>query len=100
MRDDSAARRANRGAGMNGDGSGSPPWGPADPVPELDDTQAIPGLGAIPGPNGASNPGGDGTGADGAADDGNARGTGDPAAPGNGAKGGKGGKRGKRGKRR
>jgi signal peptidase I len=81
---------------MNGDGSGSPPWGPADPVPDLDDTQAIPGLGAIPGPNGARNPGGDGTGADGAADDGDAEGTGDPAAPGNGATGGKGGKGGKR----
>jgi signal peptidase I len=81
---------------MNGDGSGSPPWGPADPVPDLDDTQAIPGLGPIPGPNGARNPGGDGTGADGAADDGDAEGTGDPAAPGNGAKGGKSGKGGKR----
>jgi signal peptidase I len=33
---------------MSGSGardSGSPPWGPADPVPELADTQAIPGLG-------------------------------------------------------
>ena len=37
---------------MNGDGSGSPPWGPADPVPDLKDTQEIPGLGAIPGPGG------------------------------------------------
>jgi signal peptidase I len=27
------------------EGFGSPPWDPADPVPELDDTQAIPGLG-------------------------------------------------------
>jgi signal peptidase I len=35
---------------MNGDGFGSPPWGPADPVPELEDTQAIPGLGAVPEP--------------------------------------------------
>jgi signal peptidase I len=35
---------------MNGDGFGAPPWGPADPVPELADTQAIPGLGSIPGP--------------------------------------------------
>jgi signal peptidase I len=34
---------------MNGDGFGSPPWGPADPVPELEDTQALPGLGSIPG---------------------------------------------------
>jgi signal peptidase I len=28
------------------EGFGSPPWDPADPVPELEDTQAIPGLGA------------------------------------------------------
>jgi signal peptidase I len=34
---------------MNGDGFGSPPWDPADPVPELEDTQVIPGLGSIPG---------------------------------------------------
>jgi signal peptidase I len=33
------------------DGYGSPPWDPADPVPEPDDTQAIPGLGAVPGPS-------------------------------------------------
>ena len=32
------------------DGFGAPPWGPADPVPKLDDTQAIPGLGTAPGP--------------------------------------------------
>ena len=32
---------------MNGDGFGSPPWGPADPVPELEDTQALPGLGRL-----------------------------------------------------
>ncbi len=34
---------------MSGSGardSGSPPWGPADPVPELADTQALSGLGA------------------------------------------------------
>jgi signal peptidase I len=33
---------------MNGSGArdgATPPWGPADPVPELADTQAIPGLG-------------------------------------------------------
>ena len=32
-------------------GFGSPPWDPADPVPhpDLDDTQALPGLGPIPG---------------------------------------------------
>jgi len=37
------------------DGFGSPPWDPADPVPhpDLDDTQALPGLGSIPGPAGA-----------------------------------------------
>jgi signal peptidase I len=36
------------------DGFGSPPWDPADPVPhpDLDDTQALPGLGSIPGPTG------------------------------------------------
>jgi signal peptidase I len=32
------------------DGYGSPPWDPADPVPDLDDTQAIPGLGTVQGP--------------------------------------------------
>jgi signal peptidase I len=37
---------------MNGDGVGSPPWGPAEPVPEPDDTQAVPGLG--PAPNGSA----------------------------------------------
>jgi signal peptidase I len=35
---------------MSGPGSregyGSPPWNPADPVPELDDTQELPGLGS------------------------------------------------------
>ncbi len=37
------------------DGFGSPPWDPADPVPhpDLDDTQALPGLGSIPGPVGS-----------------------------------------------
>jgi signal peptidase I len=42
---------------MNGSGAldgGSPPWGPADPVPEAENTQAIPGLGAVPGPGDAS----------------------------------------------
>jgi signal peptidase I len=39
---------------MNGDGFGMPPWDPADPVPELEDTQVIPGLGSIPGPGGPS----------------------------------------------
>jgi signal peptidase I len=56
MSDDGAAvRERTRGAQMNGDGFGSPPWGPADPVPELEDTQAIPGLGAVPRP--ADDPG-------------------------------------------
>ena len=32
------------------DGYGSPPWDPADPVPDLDDTQAMPGLGGVQGP--------------------------------------------------
>lgn len=36
------------------DGFGSPPWDPADPVPDLDETRALPGLGAIPGPADAS----------------------------------------------
>ena len=35
---------------MNGDGFGSPPWGPAEPVPERADTQALPGLGPASGP--------------------------------------------------
>jgi signal peptidase I len=42
---------------MDGDGSGSPPWGPADPVPNLADTQAIPGLGPVRGPGGANGQG-------------------------------------------
>ena len=36
---------------MSGSGArdgGSPPWGPADPVPDLTDTQAMPGLGEMP----------------------------------------------------
>jgi len=32
------------------DGFGTPPWDPADPAPDPRDTQALPGLGAIPGP--------------------------------------------------
>jgi signal peptidase I len=46
------------------DGFGSPPWDPADPVPhpDLDDTQALPGLGSIPGPTG---PGSNGLGSNG-----------------------------------
>jgi signal peptidase I len=80
---------------MNGDGSGSPPWGPADPVPDLADTQAIPGLGSIPGPNGARNPG-----ADGAGQDGGAESTDDPAADPSGGNSGKGGNTRGSGKRR
>jgi signal peptidase I len=80
---------------MNGDGLGSPPWGPADPVPDLDDTQAIPGLGSIPGPNGARGPGSDGTGPDGAGADGDAESPDGPAAT-----GGKNGKSGKGRRRR
>jgi signal peptidase I len=76
---------------MNGDGSGSPPWGPADPVPDLADTQAIPGLGSVPGPNGAGNPGADGAGPDGGAES-----TDDPAD----AKGSNGGNSGKGGNTR
>ena len=73
---------------MNGDGSASPPWGPADPVPDLADTQAIPGLGSIPGPNGARDPGADGAGPEGGAES-----TDDPAAD---AKGGNSRRSGKR----
>jgi signal peptidase I len=51
MSDDGVAWREGTGAArMSGSGSregfGSPPWDPADPVPELEDTQALPGLGA------------------------------------------------------
>jgi signal peptidase I len=63
--DDDAWRSGTEGARMSGagarDGFGSPPWDPADPVlhPDLDDTQALPGLGSIPGPVGSgSGPGG------------------------------------------
>lgn len=50
MSDDGAAWHKGTGeARMSGSGSregfGSPPWGPADPVPELEDTQVLPGLG-------------------------------------------------------
>ena len=52
--EDAAWRDGTEGARMSGsgarDGYGSPPWDPADPVPDLDDTQAIPGLGTVPGP--------------------------------------------------
>jgi signal peptidase I len=49
MSDDGGAwSEQNGGAWMSGSGArdgGSPPWGPADPVPDLTDTQAMPGLG-------------------------------------------------------
>jgi signal peptidase I len=56
MNDDGAAwREGTGGARMSGSGSregfGSPPWDPAEPVPGLDDNQAIPGLGGVPGPS-------------------------------------------------
>ena len=47
---------------MNGSGArdgGSPPWGPADPVPGLADTQAIPGLGPLSSPADPSGRGAD-----------------------------------------
>jgi signal peptidase I len=77
---------------MNGDALGSPPWGPADPVPEVEDTQAIPGLGSVPpnvtsSPNGASGPDGS-SGSNGhAGDRPAANGTGDRAAGGEGENG-------------
>src|SRR5215468_3251959 len=36
------------------EGFGSPPWDPAEPVPEPEGTQPLPGLGTIPGQDGAS----------------------------------------------
>jgi len=50
---------------MSGSGArdgGSPPWGPADPVPGLDDTQAMPGLGDARRSPGGRPPGGPGDG--------------------------------------
>jgi signal peptidase I len=53
--EDAAWRDGTRGARMSGsgarDGCGSPPWDPADPVPDVGDTQEIPGLGSVPGPS-------------------------------------------------
>jgi len=51
MSDDGAAwREETGGARMSSSGSregfGSPPWGPAEPMPELEDTQVLPGLGS------------------------------------------------------
>jgi signal peptidase I len=83
---------------MNGDGLGSPPWGPADPVPDLKDTQAIPGLGPVPGPGAASGPAAGGPEADGTRDGGSwdsgtAGDAGTKQGPAAHAKKGKGGKR-------
>jgi signal peptidase I len=39
---------------MSGDGFDSPPWDPAEPVPEPDNTQAVPGLGPAPSGSGGS----------------------------------------------
>ncbi len=50
---------------MDGDGVGSPPWGPADPVPDIADTQAIPGLGSVAGPGGDRGQGNESASADG-----------------------------------
>ena len=50
---------------MSGSGArdgGSPPWGPADPVPDLTDTQAMPGLGGMRRPPGGPEPKGPGQG--------------------------------------
>jgi signal peptidase I len=88
---------------MNGDGLGSPPWGPADPVPDLSDlkdTQAMPGLGAVPGP------GANGTGGTDARGNGNTdsaaggNGTGDSDRTGDAGTQGPAGGRGRGGKRR
>jgi len=52
MSDDGGLARGNRGARMSGSGSwegfGSPPWDPADPVPELEKPNTVPGLGEPP----------------------------------------------------
>jgi signal peptidase I len=42
--------------GGSREGFGSPPWGPTDPVPEVEDTQVLPGLGAGPGSAGPAGP--------------------------------------------
>jgi signal peptidase I len=86
---------------MNGDGSGAPPWGPADPVPDLKDTQAIPGLGSIRGPGGTGSQAGDGPAAEDTRDSGNRDGGTDAdAETGEDAADAEGGKRGKRGRHR
>jgi signal peptidase I len=52
MSEDAETRREGTGGARMGgsrEGFGSPPWGPTDPVPETEDTQVLPGLGAGPG---------------------------------------------------
>jgi signal peptidase I len=52
MSEDAETRRESTGGAWMGgsrEGFGSPPWGPTDPVPEAEDTQVLPGLGAGPG---------------------------------------------------
>jgi signal peptidase I len=86
------------------DGLGSPPWGPADPVPGLEEPQAIPGLGSPNGPNGPSGPSGpNGSGGQrsGSADrDNDTEGAEGAAGPGDDGKNAKTGRRGRRRKRR
>jgi signal peptidase I len=96
MSDDGTSwRERTTGARMNGDGLGSPPWGPADPVPELRGTQPIPGLGSISGPGGAGRQAGDGPPA-GDPRDGGTRDDGPDADEGTGEDDAEGGKSGKR----
>src|SRR5215831_13768972 len=59
MSDDGRAwREETGGTRMSGSGSrggfGSPPWDPAEPVPEPEGAQPLPGLGTIPGQDGGS----------------------------------------------
>jgi signal peptidase I len=59
MSDDAETRRESTGgARMSGsrEGFGLPPWDPADPVPEAEDTEAISGLGAGPETAGPAGP--------------------------------------------
>jgi signal peptidase I len=57
-------------SGLGGRESGSPPWGPADPVPGLNDTQELRGLGpAGSGPGEHPEPAGGDPGSNGSADD-------------------------------
>jgi signal peptidase I len=59
MSDDAETRREGTGGARMGDSRedfGSPPWGSADPVPEAEDTQVLPGLGAGPEAAGPAGP--------------------------------------------